>query len=599
MNNNLLEKGALISLMMAGLTACGGGADEGYDPQFQSEDSITFTTDNLMAEFSEGSGVQSIDLLEGAMAGDAALSTTDSRINISQLTFVAENNFQTPQSESSTVATHTVSPFTLSEDTTKLLVDTDAFADALHMCDSRDNRGAEDAEGNPTGDGNLDFPAIATYDITFSIDNGRQLAAGEALPTRSLRLVMNAVDDPVSAVTIAPLELPAGGQASVIATAVPSYACNPALTYSAGDTDIATVDENGVVTGTTTGATTITVTSVDNPEAQVSGDVTVTAAFSLAIENDAKDDLGVSTGAKQVAACAASGLVVQPSVLNDELTGAYTYQWQLSDEVNFTHVGQVQNGFGNTVIIQSSDQLGTMTSVDVSLLTGDTGATPIADVAGKTVDLTVVNNQMCDPGVSEHAAGFNIDFGIDVAGAAYKGNSTYAASLDTVSGTGNSLQITAGAGVTEDGSMSYSWGAQQVWNKQRNWYSWNYGRGLESIGKTYKYAVWVKLNSVPTEPVTLRQAIVAWNYDGIPDGAAGFPGRYGEAGLFSAELAQTTEWQYVEFVNDKSNNQEWTIPDTWNVVTDVFTLWEVFGLPEGETILLDEYSVIRTDIISE
>ncbi|MDO6641885.1 Ig-like domain-containing protein [Shewanella sp. 5_MG-2023] len=595
MKNNLLEKTTLTTLVILALSAC--GTDEGYNPEFGSDTQITFSINGLSASFEEESGIQTVNLIEGAMVGDQPLSSVGRRINVSQLEFEAQNNFQTPQGPSNTIPTHTISPFTLSEDTTQLIIDTDAFAEALRMCDDTDETGDVDEDGNPIGDGNPDFPKMVTYDISFTIDNGYRLKAGESLPMQTLQLVMHAIDDPVTDVNVAALELPAGGQASVIASTVPSYACNSALTYTVADTSVATVDEDGLVTGTSTGQTSITATSVDNPQAQGSADVTVTAAFSIAIANGEVDELGAPTGEKMVGSCVAAGVKVEPSVINHTLTGGYDYDWSSSNSPDVSYVQNVSNGFGGVGVFDVGSNTNVASDVTVEIISGDTGATPIADVAGKSIELNVVTNEMCEPGVSEHAAGFNIDFDMDGVTAPYGGNAIYGTSTETISGSLASVKLTAGSAVDENG-QPYSWGAQQVWNKQRNWYSANYGRGAESIGKTYKYAVWVKLETAPVEPITLRQVIVAWNYEGIPDGAAGFPGRFGEAGIFTAELAATTEWQYVEFVNDKSESQEWAIPATWSIVTDVFTLWEVYGLPEGQSILLDDYSVIRTDNIS-
>ncbi|MEI8619264.1 hypothetical protein P4S66_11195 [Pseudoalteromonas sp. B129b] len=198
--------------------------------------------------------------------------------------------------------------------------------------------------------------------------------------------------------------------------------------------------------------------------------------------------------------------------------------------------------------------------------------------------------------MSEHEAGFNTDFNLNGEGAPYQGNATYSVSATSVSGNGRSLEIIAGAATQGEANTPYSFATQQVWNKQRNWYSANYGRGAESVGKTYRYAVWVKLNQVPVEPVTLRHVVVPWVYDGIPEDAQGFTGRYSEAGLFSAALAATTQWQYIEFVEDSTNKRDWAIPASWSSITDVFTLWEVYGLPTGDSILIDDYAVTRTGI---
>lgn len=601
MKQNLLVKVAVTSALVAGLSACGGGTDKGYDTGYKkTNDEVSFETDYISAQFEEESGIQTVDLLEGAVAGGEPLASSTNLINISQMEFVAEGNFETPQSESNTIPTHTISPFVLSEDTRQLIIDTDAFAESLRACDDTDERGATDDDGRAIADGNPDYPSQVVYEITYTIDNGYQYPAGESLPERTLMLTIDAINDPVTGVNIAPLELPAGGQAQVIASTLPTYACNQELTYSSDDETIATVDETGLVTGESVGVANITATSVENPEAAATDTVTVTAAFSIAITNQDLDDLDAPTGHKQIPACVAAGIEVEPSTLNHELNGVYGYDWTITDDANFAQTQNAPKGFGALLALLSPADIGATTPLEVALASGDTGATPISEVAPKSIDVTVINNKMCDPGESEHAAGWIIDFGMDYPAdtLAYNGNASFAPSLETVSGSPASVQITAGAGVAEDGSP-YSWGAQQPWNKQRNWYSATYGQGLNSVGKKYRYGVWVKLNEMPTEPVTLRQVIVAWKYEGLPPDASGFPGRYGEAGIFSAQLEATTEWQYLELVDDKTGERDWAVPSTWNMVTDVFTLWEVYGLPQGNSILLDDYSVTHVDLLEE
>ncbi len=55
----------------------------------------------------------------------------------------------------------------------------------------------------------------------------------------------------------------------------PSNATNQAVTWSSSDPTIATVDENGTITGVATGIVDITVTSVENPAISKSCKVTV------------------------------------------------------------------------------------------------------------------------------------------------------------------------------------------------------------------------------------------------------------------------------------------------------------------------------------
>ncbi|MBU3021095.1 Ig-like domain-containing protein [Aestuariibacter sp. A3R04] len=593
MKYNLLVNTLSLASVCVLLTACGGGSDDGYDPNFNSSDKLIIANDPVAATFDEESGVQRVDLLSGVTIGGEAAVSYDGVINIGQMEIVAQNNFVTPQAPSNTVANQTISPFRLSDDGRALLVDTDAFSNSLRQCDSTDNIGAEDADGNVIGDGNRDFPQSATFLVSYAIDHGYDYAPGVDAPGRTISITVNAKDDPVAEVVASDIEIPAGGQAQVVASTMPAFACDNSLVYTVADPSIATINEDGVISALSTGQTTFTAASVDNPEAKATAMITVTAAFSLVVSNDDKDNLGASLGTKAVPACVAAGVRVEPVVVNHTLNGSYTYDWTSSNDVDMPFIRSEADGFGATGVFQMPSEVGALTTVQVSLASGDTGATPLTDVAGKRIDLTTVANAMCSPGESAHAAGFNTDFNLDGAGAPYKGNATAVATGTSVSGSGSAVEVTAGTVLTEEG-VPYSRVAQEVWNKQRNWYSATYGQGLASVGKTYQYAVWVKLNSVPAEPVTLTHTIVPWVYEGIPDGAAGYSGRITPGGgtTFSAELDASTDWQYIEFVNDETGERAWSVPDTWNQVTDVFTLWEIYGLPAGESLLIDDYSVV-------
>lgn len=597
MSNNLLVKSTIYTAIALSMAACS-DVDTGYAPGYGSTKGkqVAFSDDAINVTFDEETGKQTIDLLQGSTVDGSPLTTESGNIFIKNIAFVEPDGFVTPQADSNSVSNHRISPFTV--EGTSLIVDTDLFAESLRQCDDSDTRGAKDADGNTIGDGFLDFPSTVTYQVSFEVDNGYE---GEPA-IRQLTITVDAINDPVTEVVASMLELPAGGNAQFVASTLPAYACNSNLTYSVADTSKATVNDSGLVTGTGVGSTTITIASVENPELTTTADINVTAAFSLAFANEDLDPvLGTPTGEKMVPTCVAAGVDVQPAVINHTLNGEYNYSWTSSNGADMPVDGSVKHGFGAFGKVNVGATTSSQSTITANLESGDTGATSISEIASKSVVLTSVKNEMCEPGESLHAAGFNTDFSMDAAGAPYKGNmAAVMASTDSVTDGGTSVQITAGTGMGSlDGvTTTYTRIAQEVWNKQRQWYSWNYGRGLESVGRTYKFSVWAKLESVPAEPVTLRQAIVPWVFDGELDTtASGFNQRYVEGGaaIFTAKLESTTDWQYIEFTYDSTGERAFTIPETWNVVTDVFNLWEVFGLAEGETILLDDYGVVRTD----
>jgi hypothetical protein len=585
MKKHLQNKTLSFIAVSSILSGCG-GVDSGLDYNFKSDNVVEFPAESLSATYDEQSGMQEFDLLQGATVNGNSLSTDTGQVFVREFLFQPQNaEFVTPQSPGA-IASQAISPFKV-KDYNKLVIDTDMFAEALRSCDTTDVRGAKDADGNNIGNGVRDFPESITYTITYVIDNGAELPIGETLAKRTMTLTINAKEDVVTGVNLAATEVPAGGTVETIASTLPAYACNSAVNYTVADTSIATVDADGVVTGVKKGETTLTVTSIGNPEKTVTAALSVTAGFSLAITNSEVDEFGAPTGKKVVPACVSAGITVQPSVINDELAGSYVYDWTSSNDVAMPFSSSQSLGFGATGLFQTGstvDAIGTTTTVSVNLGQGDTGATDINEVAGKSIDLTVGPNLVCDPGISAHPAGFNTDFKLDVTGAPWTLGAV-AASTDALSG--NSLEITSGAG-------EFTQVAQIVWNKQRNWTSATYGLGAPSVGKAYKYSVWVKLPTLPTADITLKHMVLAYAYEGGPTGPGYEPRRPG-AGVLSAHLAKTTEWQLVEFINEATGTNEWSVPLEWNIVTDVFQFWEVYGLPEGEKILLDEYAVIPVE----
>lgn len=81
----------------------------------------------------------------------------------------------------------------------------------------------------------------------------------------------------VTSITADDVTMMNGETATINYTVAPDNATNPAVTFASANEAIATVDETGVVTSHTIGETTITITSVSNPEATATINVTVTA----------------------------------------------------------------------------------------------------------------------------------------------------------------------------------------------------------------------------------------------------------------------------------------------------------------------------------
>ena len=571
-------------MAMASSILVGCGSDKGVDYNFTADNQVEYTDAEIVINLDEVSGDQVIDLLQGATANGQPLNSSDSTIFIREFIFSTPNNtgFTTPQAKS-TGTGQDASPFVVGEDPTKLVVNTDSFKEALRFCDNTDLKGATDADGNIIGDGIDDFPSSITYHVEFIVDNGFALPAGQKAVPRILTLTINAQSDPITGVEAANLDIASGGTQQIVAQLTPTYACDDkSVTYSIADTSIATVDSEGVVTGANQGDTEITITSSATGLSTVAS-ITTGPGFSIDVVNQDLTELGAASGMKQVPTCTHIGLNVQPSIVNDELTGSYDYSW-MSDNTNAAFSAQESDGsFGGFGRFENSLAVDETSNLTVSLASGYSGATAAEDVVEKTVAVTAVENLACNPGVSDHPAGFNTDFMLDKSGAGYK---EAWVTLAPTQLSGSAIQLTSQG---EDVTVAH----QEVWNKQRNWYSANYGLGADSVGRQYKYSVWVKLNELPTTEIKLTQSILAWTYEGGPVGVPGFDLRRPKAGLISATLKPTTDWQLLELVDELSGTNVWTVPSEWNIVTDVHQFWEVTGLATGNSIILDESSIVR------
>ena len=111
--------------------------------------------------------------------------------------------------------------------------------------------------------------AVGTTTITIAATDGSNVSY-------DINVTVNGID--VTGITAEDVEVIVGETAIISYTVTPDNATDPTLTFVSTDETIATVDAaTGVVTGVSVGETTITITSVSNPEVQTEINVTVTS----------------------------------------------------------------------------------------------------------------------------------------------------------------------------------------------------------------------------------------------------------------------------------------------------------------------------------
>jgi hypothetical protein len=98
----------------------------------------------------------------------------------------------------------------------------------------------------------------------------------------------------VESITASDVTVLVGETATITPTVLPADATNPAVTYSSADETIATVNENGVVTGVAPGETTITISATDG--SGVTGTITVTVNGIDVTGITPGDDITIMTG---------------------------------------------------------------------------------------------------------------------------------------------------------------------------------------------------------------------------------------------------------------------------------------------------------------
>ncbi len=140
--------------------------------------------------------------------------------------------------------------------------------------------------------------------IALSVGTATVTATSTSNPdaTDSVLITVTAADRvPVTAITVSQEDPSADGATrQLIATVLPVDATDSSVTWSSDDSDIATIDQNGLLTGLSNGSVTITATSVSDPD--ISGTITVEItggtlqsgtdilSFALPVQNSASID---------------------------------------------------------------------------------------------------------------------------------------------------------------------------------------------------------------------------------------------------------------------------------------------------------------------
>ena len=176
--------------------------------------------------------------------------------------------------------------------------------------------------------------------------------------TATINVTVNGID--VTGITAEDVTVVNGETATISYTVAPTNATDQRVTFTSADETIATVDADGVVTGTGVGETTITITSVSNPE--VTAEITVTVnsnpeAVQFTVNAPANAQPGDVITVEAVMAAPTSG---NYDGFNALLTGIYY------DNTAFEFVANsIVNGPVAQAATQNGNQAVIMTGTDV------------------------------------------------------------------------------------------------------------------------------------------------------------------------------------------------------------------------------------------
>ncbi|MCQ3831013.1 Ig-like domain-containing protein [Microbulbifer elongatus] len=602
MKPRILKSVALIAPVVALMTGC--KVDKGQDFIDDGDQPIVFSEDALNIVVDEDQGVIVIDLLQGATAGGDPLSGK-SGVGVSQVSFAQDTIIWDPGAENNdqpmyglpvpTVVENgkQVTPFLLEGN--QMLVDLGGFDDRLVSC----------SDFTP-GESVNPWPRPGhTYTITYNIAHG-----GEPV-SRTLNLTINGVVSTIEKIDVQNLSVRVDESSSASVSFSPQVACDKELRYEIADESIATVDDEGNVTGVEVGTTELTVW---NPETNISAtvDVTVNSSFQINVANaDGPRDALV----KEIPACTHGGLHVVPvPSLGEALNGVYQYSWSTDEESLLTLLDLVpdaESENGEWAIIQVGDGDKNPISnvaqdaevITVAYESGET-TTPKEAIEQLSVSVSVVPNKAClKANNAGNASNWDHTFEHSFPGNGY--NTYVSGSFDQAVGDpifGSSLRVTADQDDITAGVVKTNWtngnAAYDMWASY-------YGVGPRGHGVEFGVSMWVKLEQ-PREGVKVHFNLAPWHDSRNANAnktAGSFPNAEKTGSDFAAELAPTTAWQLVNLVNrnhtedESDDSSTYTIPTTWAIDgtanTTVMPYIYATGLKVGDQILFDDIAVME------
>ncbi|MDU0354770.1 Ig-like domain-containing protein [Paraglaciecola aquimarina] len=438
---------------------------------------------------------------------------------------------------------------------------------------------------------NLSFGESATYHFSYIIDNGAPLPIDEAtgeVKTRMVSVTINGIYDSVTEMNLSVgenMKLPPNEKIKVQVVLAPLWATDQAVTFSIPEADsgIATVNDQGEVSGVALGTTTLTITSVGNPELARTVNVEVTDTFDSPFSIDITQNEIVLPDAISIPECNTADFGANLKPLENNFTD--NVEWSSTNEA-----------------VLPIDVHGVINTTQGSASGGAIAitATTTADVKD-TVRVFIRPNQVCANAVrwQQH---FDSQFESNV-----NNNWKKEGQIDTLDFTTNGDGITGEALRATVAGEGWSMFRFLEWSGDYNVFSQKYGQGdASSIGRRFTVSVWAKVVTRSNgEPITIEHFLTPWGVNG----ASSFPTSRESAAEFTATVpVNDNQWQLIEFTvkqpDDINQPTIFTVPTSWDLTpentedTQVFTIIPEFRLVNTQAtdeILFDNYSIVEVN----